>query len=170
MFYYSTENLHIHEENVRTVIVNHSFLEPRDLFEHFRKVLQMPYASIPNFAAFRDVMNELEWIPEREIRIFHETLPSFDEPSLGCYIDFLNLIDAEWEKYEERVEIVRKYIKKTNGIIPPDAWINVKPKIFNVFFMKKDETYVRTILNKYSKDFRKSIHFDERGAEYIDVQ
>ncbi|MBQ7433388.1 MAG: hypothetical protein IJ562_04260 [Prevotella sp.] len=62
-----------------------------------------------NFDAFRDVMEELEWIPENEIRIYHETLPSLEKKDLACYIDYLNIIDVEWEKYEERADIVREY-------------------------------------------------------------
>ena len=45
-----------------------------------------------------------------EIRIYHDSLPSLNEEDLACYIDHLNIIDVEWEKYDERADIIREYL------------------------------------------------------------
>ena len=45
-----------------------------------------------------------------EIRIYHDSLPSLNEEDLACYIDYLNIIDVEWEKYDERADIIREYL------------------------------------------------------------
>lgn len=116
-----------------------------------------------NFAAFRDVMTELDWIHEGEI--YHETLPSLDEESFGYYIDVLNLIDVEWSKYEEQAEIVKDYIKQSGKIISKDAWIHKRPKIFNVYFKKKEECFIKKILKQYSKKYQLCIHYDKKGLE-----
>lgn len=137
------------------------------MFEHFRITLRIPYATMTNFSAFRDVMEELDWIPEDEIRIYHESLPTLNEEDLACYIDYLNIIDVEWEKYDERADIIREYMKNTGHSISRNAWINNSPKKFNVFFKTKDEFFVKQILNKYSKNYRECIRFDERGIEYL---
>lgn len=166
MFYY-TEIFHMQTENVKSVIIDYSIHELKELFERFRVSLQIPYTTMTNFCAFRDVMEELEWIPENEIRIYHDSLPSLKEDEMACYIDFLNLIDVEWEKYEERANIIRNYMKKTGRPIPENAWINTPPKMFNVYFKKKDEDMIKHILEKHSKNFRKCIRYDEKGGEYI---
>ncbi|MBR1401400.1 MAG: hypothetical protein IJ562_07415, partial [Prevotella sp.] len=61
----------------------------------------------------------------------------------------------------------REYMRKNGQKIPIDAWINKKPKIFNVFFNKKHEDKVKRILNEYSKNYRECIRDDERGVEFI---
>lgn len=166
MFYY-TDTCQKQTDNVRSVIVNQSIHDLSELFELFRVSLLIPYTTMTNFPAFRDVMIELDWLQEDEIRIYHDSLPKLDEESLACYFDYLNLIDVEWEKYEERAGIIRDYFNKTKQVIPTDAWINNPPKRFNVFFKKGDEEIVKRLLSKYSKDFRKIICYDERGREYI---
>ncbi len=167
MFCYSDNPL-IRSDNVRSVIINHSINSKLELFERFRVSLDIPYTTMTNFDAFRDVMEELEWVPEDEIRIYHNTLPDLDEKVLACYIDCLNIIDVEWEKYEERAGIIRKYMKNNGQAILEGAWINNKPKKFNVLFKKEDEDRVKFILKHYSKNYRECIHYDERGVEHIE--
>ena len=166
MFYY-IEKFQIQSDSVKSVIINQSIHNLDELFECFRTTLQFPYTTVTNWNAFRDVMRELEWIPENEIRIYHETLPSFDKQTFARYIDILNLIDVEWEKDEERADIVRKHMEKTGQFIPSDIWINGKSKIFNVFFHQKDESFVKKILRKYSHNYRKCLYYDEKGIEHI---
>jgi hypothetical protein len=166
MFYYS-EIFKTQADDVKSVIINRSIHGLSELFEHYRIALQFPYTTVTNFNAFRDVMEELEWVSENEIRIYHDSLPSLDEQELGIYIDFLNLIDVEWEKYEERAEITRKYHEKTRDVIPEDAWINTKPKVFNVFFHQEDESLINEIMKKYSRNYRDSIFYDEKGIEHF---
>ena len=98
MFYY-TDNFQTQTDNTKSVIVNHSILDLSELFELFRVSLQIPYTTMTNFPAFRDVMEELNWLQEDEIRIYHDSLPSLDEESLACYLDYLNLIDVEWKRH-----------------------------------------------------------------------
>ena len=155
------------KNNARYVIINHSINSKKELFEHFRVSLDIPYLTITNFDAFRDVMAELEWISEDEIIIYHDSLPALDEKDLVCYIDYLNIIDVEWEKYEERADVVRKYMNKSGQTISSDAWINNKPKIFNVLFKVEDEKRIKSILKNYSKNYRECIRYDERGVEYL---
>jgi len=166
MFYY-TNDYQNQADNVKSVIINHSIQDLNELFELFQISLQIPYSTMTNFAAFRDVMTELDWIPEDEIRIYHDSLPSLNEEDLACYIDHLNIIDVEWEKYDERADIIREYMKNTGRSISRNAWINNSPKKINVFFKTKDEFIVKQILNKYSKNYRECIRFDERGIEYL---
>lgn len=165
MFYY-TDNFQTQTDNTKSVIVNHSIHDLSELFELFRVSLQIPYTTMTNFPAFRDVMEELNWLQEDEIRIYHDSLPSLDEESLACYLDYLNLIDVEWEKYEERAGITREYMNRTKQVISADAWINNPPKRFNVYFKKEDEEIVTRLLKKYSKDFRKIICYNEKGEDY----
>ena len=115
MFYF-TDNYQEQTDNIRSVMVNHSIHDLSELFERFRVSLQIPYTTMTNFPAFRDVMEELDWVQEDEIRIYHDSLPSLDEETLACYLDYLNLIDVEWEKYEERADIVREYMNKTGQV------------------------------------------------------
>ena len=72
----------------------------------------------------------------------------------------------------ERAGITRQYAKEhPEKYIHRDevtAWWERQPKIFNVYFRKEDESYVKEILQKYSKDYRKCIYFDEKGDEYIE--
>ncbi|MBP3219909.1 MAG: hypothetical protein J6M37_05545 [Prevotella sp.] len=164
MFYY-TNDFQNQADNVKSVIINHSIQDLNELFELFQISLQIPYSTMTNFAAFRDVMTELDWIHEGEIRIYHEILPSLDEESLGCYIDVLNLVDVEWRKYEEQADIVKDFIKQSGKVISKDAWIHKRPKIFNVFFKNKDEYFIKKLLKQYSKNYQICIHYDKKGLE-----
>ena len=90
------------------------------------------------------------------------------------YIDILNLIDAENEKFPEQAEIAKSYSEKhpeafmpVDGLLP---WWDYRPKVFNVYFLHQDEQYVKKLLSDYSWDYRKCISFDESGTEQIDYK
>lgn len=158
-------------KDVKTVVVNNSIKGKKQLFDFYGDELLFPYKTITNFDAFRDVMEELDWLEEREVSICHESLPLLNEPDMQDYLDYLNLIDAEWEMHTERTNITRQYAHKH-----PDKFLilnelqsfNSQPKLFNIFFMKRDEYFVKNILSTYSWDFRRCISFDEKGLETID--
>lgn len=166
MFNY-TNSFQIEANHVKSVIIDQSIHGLSELFEQYRVSLQIPYSTMTNFAAFRDVMTELDWVTEEEIRIYHESLPSLDEQSLGCYIDVLNLIDVEWGRYEERADIVRNYMRQSGIPISPNAWINKSPKTFNVFFKKEDDFFVKKMLKFYSENYWNNIYYDEKGLEHL---
>ena len=46
----------------------------------------------------------------------------------------------------------------------------LEPKIFNVYFRLEDRKYVEALLKRYSRDYRKCIHYDESGCESIDEE
>ena len=58
-------------------------------------------------------------------------------------------------------------MNKSGQTISSDAWINNKPKIFNVLFKVEDEKRIKSILKNYSKNYRECIRYDERGVEYL---
>lgn len=171
MFYY-IENYPEQLDDTICVNINQTFCGIQELFGHYGKTLRFPYNSITNFSAFRDVMGDLEWLPEKNISVFHDGLPSLSGQEMNNYLDVLNLIDVEWERFMERAGITRQYAKEhPEKFIHRDevtAWWERQPKIFNVYFRKEDESYVKEILQKYSKDYRKCIYFDEKGDEYIE--
>lgn len=176
MLYY-VENFPEQAADTKVVYVNNTFHGMDEVLKLFKVVLNFPYPysseSKYNYYAFRDIMEDLYWLSENEVRIVHESLPSLDEEIMGYqYLDVLNLIDVEWERFMERAGITRQYAKEhPEKYIHRDevtAWWERQPKIFNVYFRKEDESYVKEILQKYSKDYRKCIYFDEKGDEYIE--
>lgn len=167
MFYF-VNDCPCESENAKIIVLNDSINSKEKLFEFYGESLKFPYNTVTNFNAFRDVMEELEWLKEREIKIYHESLPLIDENAMKAYLDYLNLIDVEWEKLPERINIIRQYYKRIGKTIPVDSWINRPPKIINIYFQIKLKAYVYRILHDYSWDFRRCISFDEKGQESID--
>ena len=97
MFYY-VEKFQVQANDAKIVTINSSIGGIKDLLETFRIILRFPYSTVTNLNAFRDVMEELDWLQEKEVIVYHDGLPSLDEHEMACYIDVLNLIDVEWEK------------------------------------------------------------------------
>lgn len=166
MFYY-VEKFQVQANDAKIVTINSSIGGIKDLLETFRIILRFPYSTVTNLNAFRDVMEELDWLQEEEIVVYHNSLPLLDEHEMACYIDVLNLIDVEWEKYAERANLIRKHCENRGETIPPDSWINRPSKVFNVYFRLEDESFIEGMIKKYSKNYRECIHYDERGIEYI---
>ena len=166
MFYY-VEKFQMHANNAKLVTINDTIGGGEDLLHLFSVALRFPYPTVTNFNAFRDVMGELDWLQEKEVIVYHDGLPSLDEHEMACYIDVLNLIDVEWEKYAERANLIRKHCENRGETIPPDSWINRPSKVFNVYFRLEDESFIEGMIKKYSKNYRECIHYDERGIEYI---
>ena len=172
MFYF-VEDFPLVEQNVKAVIVSKRILGTRMLFKRFKVELLFPDWFGYNFHVFYDIMTQLYYnFPEKEVRIYHQGLPLLLPKDMKEYLDWLNLIDVEWERFAERADITRAYAEKhperytkTEGIT---TWWNEQPKIFNVYFRKRDESYVKDILSKYSWDYRQCISFDETGADNID--
>lgn len=159
--------------NARLVKVDEATIGKRHLFNRFNTDLSFPEWFGYNFDAFSDILSHLDyWIPEEEIRIIHDNMPKLEEQDMNNYLDVLNYVDARWSLYATRADIVRIYAEKhpDNFIHIDDApsWWDKRPKIFNVYFQKKDERYVRGVLHNYSWDYRKCIHYDEKGNEDID--
>ena len=162
MFYY-VEKFQAPSDHTKVVTINDTIVGKKELLHFYSVTLRFPYTTVTNFDAFRDVMGELDWLQEEEIVIFHDKLPLLDKQDMASYIDYLNLIDVEWEKSPERAEIVREYLENQGQGIPLDAWINQPPKTFNVYFHLKDKAFIEKIIKQYSKDYRKYIKYDERG-------
>ena len=158
----------VHNSTAKMVTISDAIKSEEELFRFYTEHFQFPYTTVTNYNAFRDVMEELEWLVEEEIIIYHECLPLFGTKSLSIYLDVLNLIDVEWEQSAMRAEIIKKYIRSRGEVVPSDSWLNQKPKLFNVYFRLEDKEYVENLLKQYSRDYRKCIHYDERGGESID--
>jgi hypothetical protein len=165
MFYY-VEKFQMHANNAKLVTINDTIGGVEDLLHLFSVALRFPYPTVTNFNAFRDVMEELDWLQEEEIVVYHNSLPLLDEHEMACYIDVLNLIDVEWEKSAERAAIVKRYYENKGETIPADSWINQPPKKFNVYFRAEDKCFIETMIKLHSNDYRNCIHYDERGMEY----
>ena len=161
------------EDNAKTIIVQKTIIGKQQLFKHYGDSLRFPDWFGGNFDAFYDMMSQLNiFSPERIVEIFHDSLPQLLFEDICNYIDVLNLVDVEWERFSERADIAKQYSRKhperfisLDGVSP---WWDEKPIIFNVYFRKQDEAFVKDILLKYSKDYRKCIHFDEMGNMVID--
>lgn len=174
MFYFVEEIPPI-EKGVRTVIISKRIFGTRMLFRRFKDDLQFPKGFGYNFHAFWDWMTQLYyWFPEKEVRIYHKSLPLLLKRNMKEYIDILNLIDAENEKFPEHAEIAKRYSEKhpeafmpVDGLLP---WWDYRPKVFNVYFLHQDEQYVKKLLSDYSWDYRKCISFNESGTEQIDYK
>ena len=172
MFYFVDEMPQV-EQNVKTVIVSKRLFGKKMLFKRYKDALLFPDWFGYNFHAFYDLMTQLYYyFPEKEVRIYHKSLPMLLPKDMKEYLDWLNLIDVEWERFTEQADITRAYAEKhpekfivIEGV---PAWWNEQPKIFNVFFRKKEESYVKDLLSKYSWDYRQCITFDEMGATNID--
>ena len=164
MFYF-VDKFQVRATNAKLVTINNTIRGAKELFQFFCASLRFPYSTVTNFSAFRDVMMELDWLQEKEIIVYHDSLPLLDKQEMAYYIDFLNLIDVEWEKSSERAEIVKKYMKSQGDEIPLDSWINQPPKVFNVYFRLEDKCIIEEIINKYSKNYRECIQYDETGKE-----
>lgn len=175
MFYF-VNNLPNQTDDVRTVCINSTMSSMNELFDFYKTTLDFPYPYSKetryNYNAFYDIMMELDWLSEKEVRIIHDSLPALDEEILGNhYLDVLNLIDVEWERFTEHADCTREYVKKHPekfiAIEGVPAWYDFPPKIFNVYFRRQDESYVKELLSKYSWDYRECMFFDERGC--IDI-
>lgn len=178
MFYF-VENMPEPTASVRSVCINHTINGMDELFELFKKKLEFPYPYSTeyryNYNAFHEIMMELYWVPEKEVRIIHDGLPSLDEEIMGHhYLDVLNLIDVEWERFTERANITKQYAEKHPGSVLSFEgalpWWEKRPKEFSVYFRKQDEVLVKGLLSKCSWDYRKCIHFDETGRMEIDYK
>lgn len=167
MFYFVNE-FPKETNHCKIVVVNDSINSIEKLFELYRESLEFPYTTVTNFNAFRDVMEELEWLQESEIRIYHDGMPLLDENDMKDYLDYLNLIDVEWEKFPERVSIIKQHCMKTGKELPVDSWLYHPTKIIKVYFLSKYKEPVNAILHDYSWDFRECISYDEYGREVID--
>ena len=163
--------------NARIIVVNYPYSSLDSLFEFYKHELEFPapYSNECefNYSAFRDIMEELSWIPENVINICHESIPSINEEELGgVYLDVLNLIDAEREKFAESNDIFMDYWEehpeKFQIMGEPTEWN--RRQFFNVYFLHQDEQYVKKLLSDYSWDYRKCISFDESGTEQIDYK
>lgn len=170
MFKFVDKIPQIQDNTIKMVTVSNAIKSKEELLHFFTESLQFPYTTVTNYDAFRDVMEELEWLAEEEIIIYHESLPSLNSKLLSVYLDVLNLIDVEWKLYEMRAEIIKKYIRSRGEVVPSDSWLTQKPKIFNVYFRLEDRKYVEALLKRYSRDYRKCIHYDESGCESIDEE
>jgi len=176
MFYY-VNKFPVKAKNVRTIVLNSLFCSLDAIFEFYKQELKFPspYSNECefNYSAFRDIMEELSWIPENVINICHESIPSINEEELGgVYLDVLNLIDAEREKFAESNDIFMDYWEehpeKFQIMGEPTEWN--RRQFFNVYFLHQDEQYVKKLLSDYSWDYRKCISFDESGTEQIDYK
>lgn len=172
MFYFVEDFPQI-EENTRTVIISNKIIGKKFLFKRFKDKLLFPDWFGYNYHAFYDLMTQLYyWFPEENVRIYHKSLPVLFPKSMRTYLDYLNLIDVEWEKFTERANITRQDAEKhPDHYIPFEGvrpWWEEKPKIFNVYFRKRDESFVKDILHNYSWDYRKCMQFDETGM--IDIK
>ena len=132
MFYFVEEIPPI-EKGVRTVIISKRIFGTRMLFRRFKDDLLFPKGFGYNFHAFWDWMTQLYyWFPEKEVRIYHKSLPLLLKRNMKEYIDILNLIDAENEKFPEQAEIAKSYSEKhpeafmpVDGLLP---WWDYRPK------------------------------------------
>ena len=177
MFYF-VNNFPDQTDDVRTVCIKSTMSNMNELFDFYKTALEFPYPYSKetryNYYAFHEIMMELDWLSEKEVRIIHDSLPPLKEDIMGdLYLDVLNLIDVEWEKRPECAEIFRQYAEKhPNRFISFDEgvrrWWKEKPKIFNVYFRKRDESFVKDILYQYSWDYRKCMQFDEKG--HVDIK
>lgn len=161
------------ECDAKTVIVQKTIMGKQQLFKRYGDSLQFPDWFGNNFDAFYDIMAQLYYfIQESSVNIYHDGLPSLLPKDMHNYIDILNLVDVEWEKFTERANITKQYATEhpesfisIDGVSP---WWDEKPIIFNVYFRKQDEAYVKNVLSKYSWDYRKCMHFDETGMMKIE--
>lgn len=168
MFFF-VDSFPLQARNAKRVFVDKAICNTNELFELYKKELHFPDWFGNNFDAFYDIMSQLNyWVPEEYVGVFHDSLPSLDEQRMSIYLDILNEVDVEWEKFTERAEIRRQYTKKhQENLICGHAWWDETPKIFNVFFHRSDEAFVKGMLSKYSWDYRQCMSFDERGSMMI---
>lgn len=177
MIYFSNK-FSASKDDAKTIFITQSLCGLDQVFDYFKNALSFPYPYSTelrfNYYAFCEIMEELNWLPETVINICHKNLPALNEEELGGnYLDALNIIDVRWEKFYERAKISKKFYEEhPEKFMHHDgaAWWDNKPKIFNVYFRKQDEQYVKTLLSKYSWDYRKCIHYDEKGDEQIDFK
>ena len=170
MFYFIEDFPHV-EDNTRTVIISNKIIGKKSLLKCYNDKLLFPDFFGYNYDAFYDCMVQLNcYFPEQEVKICHESLPSLNDKDMQIYLDTLNQVDVEWERDTERIELFQQYARNhPDKVITGGASCdNYSSKIFNVYFRKRDESFVKDILYQYSWDYRKCMQFDVTGM--IDIK
>lgn len=168
MFYYVEKFEKNLTCNAQLVTINKSVDSKEALLRQFSDSLHFPDYFGYNFDALYDLLRDLSWLQQKEIIVWHDGLPLLEESVLAVYLDLLNQVDVEWEQSAMRAEIIKKYMRSRGEVVSSDSWLYQEPKTFNVYFRLEDKEYVETLLERYSRDYRKCIHYDERGVESID--
>ena len=86
-----------HKPAEKLAVVPAGITEAADLLETLGKALEFPGWNGKNWNALRDALEDLEWLKEPSILIFHEEMPGLPKAELEIYLTILAGAVAYWQ-------------------------------------------------------------------------
>lgn len=100
-FHFVTDSKGIIFNNESYIIcLKQGIASKEELLKEYNTKFRFPYFGF-NWDALEDCLRDLDWIPQKEVIVYHPVLPKIEIEGLKTYLEILKDITKHWAQYEE---------------------------------------------------------------------